>query len=163
VSVLVISEWLGNCGLWLGNQGGYLKVLSPFLVLVQNLEGHNGGFGFCHRLSNWLPPSSSPLRPIPTSLFSANYDHTVRITSCREYHLTGLTPILNLILHLVYKWEFVSFWSKNPWESHEATRRVRARRRQQRNLRDSCPSFPLPTSQSKSHPHHGGQNCWIKQ
>ena len=42
-------------------------------------------------------------------IVSANFDHTVRITSCREYHLTGLTPILNLILHIVYKWEFVSF------------------------------------------------------
>jgi len=42
-------------------------------------------------------------------IVSANDDHTVRITSCREYHLTGLTPILNLILHIVYKWEFVTF------------------------------------------------------
>jgi len=42
-------------------------------------------------------------------IVSANYDKTVRITPCREYHLTGLTPILNLILHIVYKWEFVSF------------------------------------------------------
>jgi len=42
-------------------------------------------------------------------IVSANEDHTVRITPCREYHLTGLTPILNLILHIVYKWEFVSF------------------------------------------------------
>jgi len=39
----------------------------------------------------------------------ANYDHTVRITPCREYQLTGLTPILNLILHIVYKRDFVSF------------------------------------------------------
>jgi len=44
---------------------------------------------------------------------SANKDHTVRITSCREYHLTALTPILNLILHIVYKWEFVSFLEPN--------------------------------------------------
>jgi len=42
-------------------------------------------------------------------IVSANYDKTVRITPCREYHLTGLTPILNLKLHIVYKWEFVSF------------------------------------------------------
>jgi len=42
-------------------------------------------------------------------IVSANTDHTVRITPCREYHLTGLTPILNLILHIVYKWEFVTF------------------------------------------------------
>jgi len=42
-------------------------------------------------------------------IVSANDDKTVRITSCREYHLTALTPILNLILHIVYKWEFVSF------------------------------------------------------
>jgi len=42
-------------------------------------------------------------------IVSANNDKTVRITPCREYHLTGLTLILNLILHIVYKWEFVSF------------------------------------------------------
>jgi len=46
-------------------------------------------------------------------IVSANIDHTVRITPCREYHLTGLTPILNLILHIVYKWEFVSFLEPN--------------------------------------------------
>jgi len=46
-------------------------------------------------------------------IVSANSDSTVRITSCREYHLTGLTPILNLILHIVYKWEFVSFLEPN--------------------------------------------------
>ena len=46
-------------------------------------------------------------------IVSANMDNTVRITSCREYHLTGLTPILNLILHIVYKWEFVSFLEPN--------------------------------------------------
>jgi len=46
-------------------------------------------------------------------IVSANDDHTVRITPCREYHLTGLTPILNLILHIVYKWEFVSFLEPN--------------------------------------------------
>jgi len=46
-------------------------------------------------------------------IVSANYDKTVRITPCREYHLTGLTPILNLILHIVYKWEFVSFLEPN--------------------------------------------------
>jgi len=46
-------------------------------------------------------------------IVSANEDKTVRITSCREYHLTGLTPILNLILHIVYKWEFVSFLEPN--------------------------------------------------
>jgi len=38
---------------------------------------------------------------------------TVRFTPCREYHLTGLTPILNLILHIVYKWEFVLFLEPN--------------------------------------------------
>jgi len=48
-------------------------------------------------------------------IVSANYD-SVRFTPCREYHLTGLTPILNLILHIVYKWEFVSFL-----EPHENT------------------------------------------
>jgi len=46
-------------------------------------------------------------------IVSANNDKTVRITSCREYHLTGLTPILNLILHIVYKWEFVTFLEPN--------------------------------------------------
>jgi len=46
-------------------------------------------------------------------IVSANNDKTVRITPCREYHLTGLTPILNLILHIVYKWEFVSFPKPN--------------------------------------------------
>jgi len=46
-------------------------------------------------------------------IVSANEDKTVRITPCREYHLTGLTPILNLILHIVYKWEFVSFLEPN--------------------------------------------------
>ena len=46
-------------------------------------------------------------------IVSANDDKTVRITPCREYHITGLTPILNLILHIVYKWEFVSFLEPN--------------------------------------------------
>ena len=46
-------------------------------------------------------------------IVSANNDKTVRITPCLEYHLTGLTPILNLILHIVYKWEFVSFLEPN--------------------------------------------------
>jgi len=46
-------------------------------------------------------------------MVSANGDNTVRIKPCREYHLTGLTPILNLILHIVYKWEFVSFLEPN--------------------------------------------------
>jgi len=46
-------------------------------------------------------------------IVSANDDNTVRITPCREYHLTALTPILNLILHIVYKWEFVSFLEPN--------------------------------------------------
>jgi len=46
-------------------------------------------------------------------IVSANNDNTVRITPCREYHLTGLTPILDLILHIVYKWEFVSFLEPN--------------------------------------------------
>jgi len=46
-------------------------------------------------------------------IVSANEDNTVRFTPCREYHLTGLTPILNLILHIVYKWEFVTFPKHN--------------------------------------------------
>jgi len=43
------------------------------------------------------------------SNFIVSADKTVRITPCREYHLTSLTPLLNLILHIVYKWEFVTF------------------------------------------------------
>jgi len=47
-------------------------------------------------------------------IVSANADHTVRITPCREYQpITCLTPVLNLILHIVYKWEFVSFLEPN--------------------------------------------------
>jgi len=46
-------------------------------------------------------------------IVSANQDETVRITPCREYQITGLTPVLNLILHIVYKWEFVSFLDQN--------------------------------------------------
>jgi len=42
-------------------------------------------------------------------IVSANNDHTVRITPCRDYHITGLSPILNLILHIVYKRDYVSF------------------------------------------------------
>jgi len=42
-------------------------------------------------------------------IVSANTDHTVRITPCREYTRTALTPILNLILHIVYKRDYVSF------------------------------------------------------
>jgi len=42
-------------------------------------------------------------------IVSANFDHTVRITSCREYTRTALTPILNLILHIVYKRDYVTF------------------------------------------------------
>jgi len=48
-------------------------------------------------------------------IVSANTDHTVRITPCREFTFVPscLTPILNLILHIVYKWEFVSFLEPN--------------------------------------------------
>jgi len=42
-------------------------------------------------------------------IVSANTDKTVRITSCRKYTRTALTPILNLILHIVYKRDYVSF------------------------------------------------------
>jgi len=42
-------------------------------------------------------------------IVSANKDKTVRITPCREYTRTALTPILNLILHIVYKRDYVSF------------------------------------------------------
>jgi len=42
-------------------------------------------------------------------IVSANDDHTVRITPCREYTRTALTPILNLILHIVYKRDYVTF------------------------------------------------------
>jgi len=59
-------------------------------------------------------------------IVSANFDHTVRITSCGEYTRTALTPILNLILHIVYKWEFVSFLepSENTSPLEEVTRRL---------------------------------------
>jgi len=48
-------------------------------------------------------------------IVSANLDKTVRITPCREFTFVPscLTPILNLILHIVYKWEFVSFLDPN--------------------------------------------------
>jgi len=46
-------------------------------------------------------------------IVSANSDKTVRIIPCREHHITCLDPILNLILHIVYKWEFVSFPKKS--------------------------------------------------
>jgi len=48
-------------------------------------------------------------------IVSANEDKTVRITPCREFTFVPscLTPILNLILHIVYKWEFVSFLEPN--------------------------------------------------
>ena len=42
-------------------------------------------------------------------IVSANNDKMVRITPCREYQITALTPILNLVLHIVYKRDFVSF------------------------------------------------------
>jgi len=42
-------------------------------------------------------------------IVSGNTDHTVRITPFREYTRTALTPILNLILHIVYKRDYVSF------------------------------------------------------
>jgi len=42
-------------------------------------------------------------------IVSANNDKTVRFTPCREYTRTALTPILNLILHIVYKRDYVSF------------------------------------------------------
>jgi len=42
-------------------------------------------------------------------IVSGNSDNTVRFTPCREHHLTALTPILNLILHIVYKRDYVSF------------------------------------------------------
>ena len=59
-------------------------------------------------------------------IVSANTDHTVRFTPCREYHITALAPILNLILHIVYKWEFVSFLepSENTSPLEEVTRRL---------------------------------------
>jgi len=42
-------------------------------------------------------------------IVSANNDKMVRITPCREYTRTALTPILNLILHIVYKRDYVTF------------------------------------------------------
>ena len=48
-------------------------------------------------------------------IVSANRDNFVRIIPCREFTFVPscLTPILNLILHIVYKWEFVSFLEPN--------------------------------------------------
>jgi len=46
-------------------------------------------------------------------IVSANSDNKVRITSCREYTFTSLSLVLNLILHIVYKWEFVTFLEPN--------------------------------------------------
>jgi len=48
-------------------------------------------------------------------IVSANRDNIVRIIPCREFTFVPscLTPILNLILHIVYKWEFVSFLEPN--------------------------------------------------
>jgi len=46
-------------------------------------------------------------------IVSANDDKTVRITSCREFWVTCLNDILNLVLHIVYKWEFVLFLEPN--------------------------------------------------
>jgi len=46
-------------------------------------------------------------------IVSANDDHTVRITPCREYHITCLNAILNLILHIVYKRAYVTFPEQN--------------------------------------------------
>jgi len=57
--------------------------------------------------------TQQPTFTADSNLIVSATDHTVRITPCREYHLTGLTPILNLILHIVYKWEFVSFLEPN--------------------------------------------------
>ena len=54
-------------------------------------------------------------------IVSSNSNSTVRITPCREYHLTGLTPILNLILHIVYKRDYVTFPKhsrRTPTHSH---------------------------------------------
>ena len=57
-------------------------------------------------------------------IVSANGDNSVRITSCREYWLTSLTPILNLILHIVYKRKFVSFLEPHEGEEeHEEVMR----------------------------------------
>jgi len=55
-------------------------------------------------------------------IVSANHDNPVRITSCREFTFAPscLTPILNLILHIVYKWEFVSFSEPNETTSTHA-------------------------------------------
>jgi len=55
-------------------------------------------------------------------IVSANYDKTVRITPCREYQpITCLTPVLNLILHIVYKRDYVTFPKhsrRTPTHSH---------------------------------------------
>jgi len=58
-------------------------------------------------------------------IVSANKDHTVRFTPIREYTRTALTPILNLILHIVYKRDYVSF-PKHSWRTptHAHTMRL---------------------------------------
>jgi len=65
--------------------------------------------------TNQLTMTGPLRRPIPTLLFRPT--HATRLESppavSTIYHLTSLTPILNLILHIVYKWEFVSFLDPN--------------------------------------------------
>jgi len=70
-------------------------------------------FELKHTFEQEFTPLQLTITADSNFIVSANYDNTVRITPCREYHLTGLTPILNLILHIVYKWEFVSFFDPN--------------------------------------------------
>ena len=105
---------------------------APTLLLVMLMEGHTDNvfsLSFspdCKLLCSgsddksikfWNPADGSLVKSIDEAhtsgvtitadsnfIVSANTDKTVIITPCREYHLTGLTPILNLILHIVYKW-----------------------------------------------------------
>jgi len=50
-------------------------------------------------------------------IVSGNNDNTVRIIPCREFTFVPscLTPILNLILHIVYKRDYVSFPKHSRW------------------------------------------------
>jgi len=95
-------------------------------------------------------------------IVSANTDHTVRFTSCREFTFVPscLTPILNLILHIVYKWEFVSFLEPNENTSTHAHTNFdysasACTTAATTSPPRSCPSCPRSTSQSRSPPLDG--------
>ena len=56
---------------------------------------------------------------VPTSLFRPTQTRRIESRATESTPAFCLTPILNLILHIVYKWEFVSFL-----ESNENTSRI---------------------------------------